>query len=104
MLANTPLAAYRLSPGFVTTGIVTAMRLEPWLLETVIYVGHETPIGQFVPYGSGFLCTWLFDKYRANLIVTAAHVIDDVPGDTISYRLNRKDSGTKVISVPKSAV
>jgi hypothetical protein len=101
MLIQRDFRTYRLFPGFVAGGIVEAMRVDSWLLETVVYVGQKTTDGRFIPYGTGFLVAVSYGEYRANLIVTAAHVIDDVEGDDISYRINNRSGEAEPLTVPK---
>lgn len=97
-------ASQPLQPAFVTSGIISTVRLDQWMLKTVVYVGSESSDGRFLPLGTGFLVARHYEKWRANLIVTAAHVLELIPGDKISYRMNRHTGEAGVLSVPRARI
>jgi hypothetical protein len=82
------------------------MRVEDRIRRCVVFVGAENARG-FTPYGTGFLVRSVYSEdhhYSVTVIVTAMHVIQDIPGDHVSIRINRKEGDASVIRVPKLSV
>lgn len=77
------------------------MRIHERILKSVVFVGnapHET----FVPHGTGFL-TFVGEREKAfQQIVTAKHVLEDIPGPEVHIRLNRLDGYAEVIATELS--
>lgn len=70
----------------------------------VVYVGFEAN-GRFTPLGTGFLIVHYYDETHAFFfVVTAAHVIKSVPGETVYVRLNRKNGDASSVAVPGMAI
>jgi hypothetical protein len=78
------------------------MRIEPWLLQTVVYVGVENQRGDFIPTGTALLVQYRPDsEHFLPIAVTAKHVIEDIPGDWIYYRINQNDDQSVVRAISK---
>jgi hypothetical protein len=75
------------------------VRVDEKAIRSVVFVGHETQNG-FVPTGTGFVGLVVHQGAGAPVVITARHVIDMIPGDHFSIRLNRKDgtAETKCLS------
>jgi hypothetical protein len=76
------------------------MRVEDRVRKWVVFLGHENEQG-FTPYGTGFVCGCSYKEVMTTVIVTASHVVRDIPGDTISIRINRKEGVADVIKIKK---
>lgn len=70
----------------------------------VVYIGLERD-GLFTPYGSGFLVNlWIDKEWRVICVVTALHVIQAVPGETVYVRLNRKVGGAASVPIESKQI
>jgi hypothetical protein len=87
-------------PSFV---IEEMMRVPDIMRKCVVFVGADIT-GQFIPYGTGFITMVVRHGMTFQFLVTAHHVINDIPGDVFAMRLNR-NAGTAVsISLEKSKI
>lgn len=77
------------------------MRLDDWIKRTVVFVGLKTSVG-FLPFGTAFIIGVKGAVANFNFIVTARHVVDQISGDTIAVRVNRKDDGSDILVINKS--
>ena len=64
------------------------MRVSDRVLKTVVFIGRKPPGGVFVPYGTGFIVASFIGEETFQNIITAKHVINDIPGDEIHVRVN----------------
>jgi len=72
--------------------------------DSVVFVGGIEPFSRrFVPMGTGFLALAQTDEFGFQHIVTARHVLDDIAGDTVYVRINKRRGGSEIIPTPKSA-
>lgn len=79
------------------------MRLENWILSTVIFIGKENSMGDFVPHGTAFLLLMPWGKeHEIQLAVTARHVIDGISGDEFGVRINKAEGGSECLNFSKS--
>jgi hypothetical protein len=79
------------------------MRVDEKVLKSVVFVGNETARG-FVPNGTAVIGLVELDENSGNtVLITAAHVLNQIPGDTFSIRVNRKDGGADVRKISKKA-
>ncbi len=70
----------------------------------VVYVGMESN-GKFTPLGTGFLIARHYDENHSFIfVVTAAHVIDMIPGDTVYVRMNRKAGDASSVPIKGKAI
>jgi hypothetical protein len=77
------------------------MRVEEKVLKSVVFIGNETVRG-FVPNGTAVIGLVDFGNDMGNtVLITAAHVLDQIPGDTFSIRVNRRDGGADVRRLSK---
>ena len=79
------------------------MRAHSTLHNCVVYLGVENH-GRFTPLGTGFFVGVAIKDVHYVYIATAAHVIDQIAGEQISVRLNRKSGEAECLRVLKSAV
>lgn len=77
------------------------MRVSDRVRECVLFIG-TTAGGQFVPYGTGFVTASNTGGRHFQQIITARHVIDQIPGNTVYIRGNLKAGGTEVFASDKS--
>jgi hypothetical protein len=78
-----------------------SMRLDDWVKRTVVFVGLETA-GRFIPFGTAFIVGVKRNPGQFNFLVTAKHVVDQISGDSIAVRVNRKAGGSDVVRMEKS--
>ncbi|WP_119268771.1 S1 family peptidase [Taklimakanibacter deserti] len=72
--------------------------------EGIVYIGTEAN-GQFSPNGTGFIVSHpLEESYRILFVITAAHVVKEIAGDTIYVRLNRKSGGAESIPIHEKKI
>jgi hypothetical protein len=76
------------------------MRVGDQMRKSIFFLGHENERG-FTPYGTAFLGIASYEDMAAPLAITARHVIDLIPGDFISLRVNRKAGGSDVLRISK---
>ncbi len=70
----------------------------------VVFIGNETN-GQFVPVGTGFLINVMIgENYRVIFVVTAAHVISKISGNTVYVRLNRKSGDAASVPIKEDKI
>lgn len=77
------------------------MRVQDFIKKNVVFIGAETN-GRFVPYGTGWWAYQAVYDLGFTFLVTANHVVGDIPGDSISIRVNRKEGGCDVLRIPKT--
>ncbi len=63
------------------------MRVDERVRKSVAFIGAENERG-FTPYGTALIGLVTFEEFGNTVIITAHHVVEDVPGDTVSVRLN----------------
>ena len=79
------------------------MRAHSTLQNCVVFIGVEHQ-GRFTPLGTGFFVAVSVEDVHYTYIATASHVIDQVSGEFVSIRLNRKGGGAECIRINKSTV
>ena len=91
------------TPVYVWEALGARMRVEEHIRKSVVFLGHEGERG-FSPYGTGLLGLIRFDEDTGNtIIVSADHVIESIPGDEVSIRVNRRDGSSSVTKASKRA-
>jgi hypothetical protein len=66
-----------------------------------VFVGVETSNG-FSPYGTGLLGIVAYGEFGNTVLITARHIMDTIPGDFLSIRINRVDGGAGTAKFNKS--
>jgi hypothetical protein len=94
-------APWHLIPHHVWEWMDNRMRVDEKVRKSVVFLGAENERG-FTPYGTGLLGVVIFEDMGNIALVTAAHLLKDIPGDTISVRVNRKDGSTAIHKLKKS--
>ncbi len=84
---------------FAAEGAYVRVHFE--LPTATVFVGRETP-GGFVPEGTGFLIGFSYRDFAFAYLVTADHVVEDIPGDVIAARLNRKTGDATTVTLKKN--
>jgi hypothetical protein len=80
------------------------MELAARALKCVIFVGAKDPSsGVFIPYGTAFLAMKETDQIQFQHLITARHVIEQIPGDDIYIRVNDVEGGSKVLPTNRAA-
>jgi hypothetical protein len=83
--------------------IERTMRVEEKVLKSVVFVGNETPRG-FIPNGTAVIGLVELDPNMGNtVLITAAHVLKQIPGETFSIRVNRRDGSAEVRRINKKS-
>jgi hypothetical protein len=68
------------------------------------FLGHKNSRGDFTPHGTAFFVAMSAYERNFPYIVTAKHVLDQIPGDTALLRVNATSSRTvRYIPLPKKA-
>ena len=78
------------------------MRFDERIMKTVVYVGHVVGSRPFIAFGTGFVGFYLEGDHRFQVLVTAKHVIEDIPGEDVHIRVNRLDGVAEVIATNKT--
>src|SRR5215470_7751581 len=78
------------------------LRVDERVRKSVVFLGVETPNG-FIPCGTGFIGLAIHEEFANTVIITADHVIDEIPGDEVSVRINRHDGGASTLKIEKKA-
>lgn len=78
------------------------MRVDEKIRQSVVFVGIKGEDG-FLPYGTGLVGFAMYEDMGIINLVTAKHVVDDVVGEKIWVRLNKKDGTTKCKAINKSS-
>lgn len=79
-----------------------AMRLNTEVIQSVVFIGWANN-GPFVPYGTGFVTVSRYDGQAFQTLVTAKHVIEDIPGDIVFIRVNQRGGGAKLVAAKKES-
>lgn len=90
-----------LIPLYVWETLGGRLRVNEKVRQSVVFVGIETESG-FLPYGTALLGIASYEDMGQPVAITARHVMDDIPGDFVSIRVNRKDGSSGTIKVKKS--
>lgn len=77
------------------------MRVNDRMMHLIVYVGHAGT-GPFVAYGTGFLMVKQLNDFMFQHIVTAKHVIDAIPGNTVHIRVNNHEGKARVIETTRA--
>jgi hypothetical protein len=77
------------------------MRIDTSVIRTAVFIGSAST-GTFIPYGTGFVVTTRYDHRAFQTLVTAKHVIDDIPGDFVHVRVNQTQGNASIVAAPKS--
>lgn len=77
------------------------MRVGDQIRKSIFFLGFESSTG-FIPYGTAFLGIAVHEDMAAPVAITARHVVDFIPGDFVSLRVNRKDGFSDVLRCDKS--
>ena len=79
------------------------MRVDERAYKSVVFIGAENERG-FTPYGTAVVgAAQHEDQYFINLI-TALHVVQQIPGDYVTVRANRRDGSASCIKVHKAGI
>jgi hypothetical protein len=89
-------------PKYVLEWMEARLRVEEKIRQSVIFVGFKGEHG-FLPYGTGLLGIAMYEDMGIVNLVTAKHVVDDVVGEKIWVRLNRRDGTTETKALTKSS-
>jgi hypothetical protein len=94
-----------LSPAYMWEMLEARMRVDERVRKSVVFIGVETDRG-FLPYGTALIGLVVFAEdegggYGNTVIVTARHVVDQIPGDTVFLRVNRRDGTSDIRKLPK---
>jgi hypothetical protein len=77
------------------------------VLKCVVFIGAVSNPGgfnpTFVPYGTGFVISLIYEDFYFDYIITCKHVIDLINSDKVCVRLNLKEGGSKSVSVDKES-
>ena len=76
------------------------MRVDEKVRKSVVFIGVETERG-FSPYGTALLELIIYEDMGNPVAVTARHVLDSIPGEFASIRVNRRDGSAATIKVAK---
>lgn len=76
------------------------LRVEDKVRKSVVFIGAETEHG-FMPYGTGLLGIAISEDMGNSVVITAAHVVDSIPGDEVSIRINRIEGRAGTLKVKK---
>ena len=71
----------------------------------VVFIGGKTEMGQFIPYGTGFLISKFTDdsfEIQFDYVVTCVHVVD-IAESKIWIRVNLIDGGSEIIETLKDS-
>lgn len=80
------------------------VRVDERVRKSVAFIGTENERG-FVPYGTALIGLVTFEKDFGNtVIVTAHHVVEQIPGNFVSVRLNRKDGSSDTRKIDKRGI
>jgi hypothetical protein len=77
-----------------------ALRVDQKVKKCVVFLGAEDR-GRFVPYGSGFVGIVKYGPFGFEFVVTAKHVVDDIPGPDVVIRLNKWDGKADTFKLSK---
>lgn len=78
------------------------MRVHDDVPGCIVFLGLTNERGQFIPYGTGF-CVLIAERTLGYpYVVTALHVIDQIPGDVVSMRIKHHNEGFRSLAVEKS--
>jgi hypothetical protein len=78
------------------------LRVDEKVRKSVVFLGVETANG-FIPCGTGLIGLAIYEDMGNTVIITADHVVDEIPGDEISIRINRSAGGASSIKIAKTA-
>jgi hypothetical protein len=79
------------------------LRVNDNFINSVAFIGLVNDRDMFVPYGTGFCVLWAAKTLGVPHIVTALHVIDDIPGEQVWIRVIKNGGGFHLITIPKSS-
>jgi hypothetical protein len=89
------------TPLYVWEMLGARLRVDEKVQKSVVFVGTETENG-FLPCGTALLGLAIYEDMGHALAITARHVLDDITGDVISFRVNRQDGGASIVKTKKS--
>lgn len=77
------------------------MRVDDHIRKTVVFIGLSAN-GVFMPYGTGFITVSVQERYEAwQTVVTARHVIEDIPNEFVLIRVNNNEGEARTIETKK---
>jgi hypothetical protein len=88
-------------PVYVLELLGERLKIHEQILKTVVFIGAENPRG-FTPYGTALLGFVEYEGHTIVILVTCPHVVDLIPGDIISIRINRRDGTSETRGYLKS--
>jgi hypothetical protein len=72
--------------------------------KSVVFIGaKDKRSGAFTPLGTGFLAVKRCHEIQFQHVITARHVLDMIAGDDVSIRVNVKEGGSEIASIPKKS-
>jgi hypothetical protein len=89
------------TPLYVWEWLEARLRVDERVRMTVVFIGAENERG-FSPYGTAVVGLVAFEDLANSVLVTAQHVLEDIPGDYVSVRINRRDGGADIRKIKKS--
>jgi hypothetical protein len=88
-------------PWFAWGPMEAGVRIDDLVQKTVVFIG-SSPNGIFVPAGTGFVTVSLYSETVAwQSVITARHVIESVPSDIVTIRLNMLVGGACTVKTKK---
>src|ERR1700730_2622006 len=90
-------------PLYVWEWLEARVRVGERVRKSVVFIGAENERG-FNPYGTALIGLVVYEDFANTVIITAHHVVEDIPGETISVRTNRKDGSSDARKVPKKSL
>jgi hypothetical protein len=90
-------------PLYVWQWLEKRLRVDERVRKSVAFIGAENERG-FNPYGTALIGLVTYEDFANTVIITAHHVAEDIPGSTISVRLNRKDGSSETRKVEKDGL
>lgn len=88
-------------PSYVAKARELFVRVDDDALKTVGFIGVEAN-GRFTPVGSAFFAGQTIDDLDFFFVITAAHNIDLIAGDSVWLRVNMVNGGSQTWQFPKS--
>jgi hypothetical protein len=90
-------------PLYVLERLEARLRADERVFKSVVFIGAENERG-FTPYGTAAVGAARYEDEAFIQLITAKHVIDQIPGQNVFVRVNKFDGTSKCFAVDKRAV